>query len=274
MINLLNVGLASHNQKVQVSTEVPVNSQFIPSEFLKTQKYVEDINCWTEMNKMVLNPKKTKNIIFNFTKNNQFATNIQLKGEKIDTVEETKLLGTIITSDLKWKRNTEEIVKDANKRMRILHAAAKYTTKISDLKTIYNMFIRSKLEHSSVVWSSGLTQGESDDLERIQKAAIKVMLRTNYEDYEKALKFLNMKSLVQRRQLLSLKFAKNCLKNEKVKNFFPVNNKHNKNTRNQEKFKVNFARTKRYLNSTIPSLQRLLNKDDLSKKNMLRGIGC
>ena len=119
------VRLASHNQKVQVSTEVPVNSQFIPSEFLKTQKYVEDINCWTEMNKMVLNPKKTKNIIFNFTKNNQFATNIQLKGEKIDTVEETKLLGTIITSDLKWKRNTEEIVKDANKRMRILHAAAK-----------------------------------------------------------------------------------------------------------------------------------------------------
>ena len=78
------------------------------------------------MNKMVLNPKKTKNIIFNFSKKNQFSTNIKLKGEKLDTVEETKLLGTIITSDLKWKRNTEEIVKDANKRMRILHAAAKY----------------------------------------------------------------------------------------------------------------------------------------------------
>ena len=81
------------------------------------------------MNKMVLNPKKTKNIIFNFSKNNQFSTNIKLKGEKLDTVEETKLLGTIITSDLKWKRNTEEIVKDANKRMRILHAAAKFTAK-------------------------------------------------------------------------------------------------------------------------------------------------
>ena len=258
---------------MQVSTEVPVNSQFIPSEFLKTQKYVEDINSWTEMNKMVLNPQKTKNMIFNFTRNNQFVTNIQLKGENIDTVEETKLLGTIITSDLKWKRNTEEIVKDANKRMRILHAAAKFTSKIADLKTIYNMFIRSKLEHSSVVWSSSLTQEESDDLERIQKAAIKVMLGTQYEDYNKALKFLNMKSLVQRRQVLSLKFAKNCLKNEKVKNFFPIRNKHSKNTRCQEKFKVNFARTKRYSSSTIPSMQRLLNKDDLVKKNMLRRIG-
>ena len=175
------------------------------------------------MNKMVLNPKKTKNIIFNFSKKNQFSTNIKLKGEKLDTVEETKLLGTIITSDLKWKRNTEEIVKDANKRMRILHAAAKYTSKISDLKTIYNMFIRSKLEHSSVVWSSGLTQEESDDLEGIQKAAVKVMTGRHYEDYEKGLESPNMKTLVQRRQVLGLKFAKSCLKNEKVKNFFPLN---------------------------------------------------
>ena len=274
VINLLNVGLASHNQKVQVSSEVPVNNQFIPSEFLNTQKYVEDINSWTEMNKMVLNPKKTKNMIFNFSKNNQFVTNIQLKGQKIETVEETKLLGTIITSDLKWRRNTEEIVKDGNKRMRILHAAAKYTSKISDLKTIYNMFIRSKLEHSSVVWGSGLTQEESDDIERIQKAAVKVMIGKKYEDYRKALEFLNMKTLVERRQALGLKFAKSCLKNDKVKNFFPLNNRHNLNVRNHEKFKVNFARTQRYSSSTIPNLQRVLNKDELLKKSMLRRIGC
>ena len=94
----------------------------------------------------------------------------------------------------------------------------------------------SKLEHSSVVWSSGLTQEESDDLERIQKAAIKVMIGRHYEDYEKGLEFPNMKTLVQRRQVLGLKFAKSCLKNEKVKNFFPLNDKQNKNTRNPENF--------------------------------------
>ena len=158
--------------------------------------------------------------------------------------------------------------------MRILHAAAKYTSKISDLKTIYNMFIRSKLEHSSVVWSSGLTQEESDDLERIQKAAVKVMIGKKYEDYKKALEFLNMKTLVHRRQVLGLKFAKSCLKNDKVKNFFPINNRHNLNVRNHEKFKVNFARTQRYSSSTIPNLQRVLNKDELLKKSMLRRIGC
>ena len=95
------------------------NSLFIPSENLKTQKYVEEVNNWTEENKMVLNPKKTKNMIFNFSNDHQFTTKINLKGENIETVDETKLLGTIITSDLKWRRNTEAIVKDANKRILI-----------------------------------------------------------------------------------------------------------------------------------------------------------
>ena len=50
VINLKNVGLASHNSKVKVSSEIPDHNQFILSDHLKTQKYVEDINNWTENN--------------------------------------------------------------------------------------------------------------------------------------------------------------------------------------------------------------------------------
>ena len=165
-------------------------------------------------------------------------------------------------------------MKNANKRMRILHAAAKYTSKISDLKTIYNMFIRSKLEHSSVVWHSRITQDERDDLERIQKAAVKLIIGNSYENYDEALAWLNMKSLNQRRKELCLKFAKSCLKNYKVKSFFPLNDTNEKNTRNHELYKVNFANRMRYKNSTIPSMQRSLNKDEIMKKKMLRKFGC
>ena len=103
----------------------------------------------------MLNPKKTK---FNFSTKNQFTTNLSVKEENIEMVNEAKLLGTIITSDLSWNRNTEELVKNANKRMRLLHAASKYTSKISNLKTIYTAFIRSKLDHSSVVWHSSISK--------------------------------------------------------------------------------------------------------------------
>ena len=86
---------------------------------------------------MKLNPNKCKNLVFNFTHNNQFTTALKVNNHDIETVKEAKLLGQIITDDLKWERNTEEIVKSCNKRMRILHKASKFTGKISDLKIIY-----------------------------------------------------------------------------------------------------------------------------------------
>ena len=46
---------------------------------------------WTEKNKMKLNPKKTKNMVFNFSKNNQFTTDIKLRNESLEVKKEIKL---------------------------------------------------------------------------------------------------------------------------------------------------------------------------------------
>ena len=133
---------------------------------------------------MKLNPKKCKNLIFNFTHNNQFTTALKINNHEVETVNEAKLLGQIINDDLKWERNIDEVVKNSNKRLRILHEASKFTGKISDLKMIYTMYIRSKLDSSSVVWHSSLNEKENNSLERCQKAAVKVILKNNYRNKE------------------------------------------------------------------------------------------
>ena len=123
-------------------------------------------------------------------------------------------------------------------------------------------FIRSKLEQSAVVWHSSLTEGNRADLERVQKAAVKIILKNSYTTYEEALKTLKMESLDQRRTRLCLKFAKNCLKHEKLKKLFPIATKsHKMDTRSKEKFKVNHARSERYRKSSIPYMQNLLNQE-------------
>ena len=66
---------------------------------------------------MMINQKKSKTMIFNFTKNYQFSTRLKLEGEIMETVNDTKLLGTIVSNDLKWNKNTENIVKKDNSRM-------------------------------------------------------------------------------------------------------------------------------------------------------------
>ena len=66
-------------------------------------------------------------MIFNFTKQHQFITSIEFKDQKLEMLDEIKLLGAIITGDLKWDRNTDEIVKSSNAAIRVLHVASKFT---------------------------------------------------------------------------------------------------------------------------------------------------
>ena len=69
---------------------------------------------------MMLNENKTKNLVFNFTDKYQFATRLEVNGKKMETLSNTKLLGTIIGEDLSWDLNTKMIVKKANARMQLL----------------------------------------------------------------------------------------------------------------------------------------------------------
>ena len=109
-----------------------------------------------------------------------------------------------------------------------------------------------------IVWHSSLTKGESLDLERIQKVALRIILRDSYITYEEALKTCNLKSLSERRSELSLRFAKKCIKNPKTSDIFPLHNPIRR-TRITEKFEVTSANTERLAKSAIPFMQRLLN---------------
>ena len=210
---------------------------------------------------------------FNFSRDKKFSTDIKLRNEIIETVGETKLLGTIITDDLKWNRNTENIVKETNKRMRLLHRASKFTSNIRDLKQIYMLQIRSKLDQSAVVWHSSLTQKNRADLERIQKSAVKCILRQDYDSYEDALLKLGLQSLEERRDAMCFKFAKQCLKLEKLKGLFPRRvSSHNMLKRDSDTFDIVKPKTSRYQLSAVPFMQKMLNNAEREKRQVLRKL--
>ena len=273
IINLFNIGLATYNIRQHVPNNIPTHNQIIEGSRLLSQDYIEKINTWTEKNKMLLNEKKSKNMIFNFTKHHQFTTSIELKGQKLEILDEMKLLGTIITSDLKWDKNTEKIVKTSNMAMRLLHAASKFIKDKKILKEIYYVYIRSRLEHSAVVWNSSLTQKNINDLERVQKSAVRVIYGSNYVSYFKALQDLGMDSLAERREKMCLKFAKNCLKINNMKYLFPrYLSKCSMKTRNSLKYVENKSQTSRYQKSAVPSMQRMLNKCFQDQRRNLSNI--
>ena len=101
IINLLSVGIASYNVRAHVPSDVPVHNQIIVPENLESQKQLSNINIWTKKMEMKLNEKKTKSIIFNFSRKHQFITKLSVNNQNIEVVKKAKLLGTILTDHLK-----------------------------------------------------------------------------------------------------------------------------------------------------------------------------
>ena len=81
-----------------------------------------------------------------------------------------------------------------------------------------------------------------------------------YISYTSALEMCGLESLFMRRKKRCLDFARKCLKHPKMRKLFPLNPETSGyELRKKELFKVNFAHTTSYKQSTIPYCQRLLN---------------
>ena len=115
IINLLNIGLSSHNFKSQIASDVPIHGQIIDKDNLQTQNYLNEINQWTINQKMKISSEKTKSMIINFTNNNKFTTRMELNDSNIEIVEKMKILGTTKTDKLEWTENCNEIIQKVNK---------------------------------------------------------------------------------------------------------------------------------------------------------------
>ena len=80
----------------------------------------------------------------------------------------------------------------AFQRIQLLYRSTNFTSNRQDLRKIYLTFIRSVLENSAVVWHSGLSVKNRLALERVQKAAVRLMMGGKYVDYKHGLTFLNI----------------------------------------------------------------------------------
>ena len=259
IINLLSIGLSSYNCRNHVPSDIGIESNYIEKSNLQSQDYLDELSRWTANKQMKLNTKKSKYMIFNFSKNNTFNCRLNLEGDVLDQVHEVRLLGLVLRDDLSWKSNTNSLVKRAYSRMIILKNLFQFAVSLSDLVHIYTLYIRSVLEQSAVVWHSSLTKGEEMDLERVQKVALKIILGDGYSSYSEALESTGLETLRSRREKLCLTFAKNCLKSNLTRDMFPKNVVP-VTTRGHEKFQVPFARTERLAKSAIPFMARLLNQ--------------
>ena len=179
----------------------------LANENSKVMQQIQAVDDYAQSNEMKLNLKKTKFMLFNACTSIDFLPSFNLCGVEIELVEEMKLLGLIITSDLKFEKNTEFIVQKAYKRIWMLKRLKNLGASTEQLLDVYEKQIRCVLELAVPVWHSSLVQADRLSIERVQKAALQVILGSDYSSYRAACLEVNFLTLEERRKKLCTKFA-------------------------------------------------------------------
>ena len=76
MLNLLVVGLTDYNFEAHVASDIGVEQKYLEADKFAGQSSLNAVEKWTKENKMKLNVEKTNIMVFNFTKDHQFATRL------------------------------------------------------------------------------------------------------------------------------------------------------------------------------------------------------
>ena len=222
----------------------------------------EKIQQYAQENKMKINYKKTKLMIFNPGKTRDFLPRFNCNGEELEVIEETKLLGIMLRSDLSWSSHVKYIVTRANKKLWTLRRLKRLGSKTNDLLDVYFKQVRGILEQGVQIWHPGITSIQRNKIERVQKSALSIILGQNYKSYNRALKTLKLlESLFVRREKLCKTFAKKCEVSPKFSKWFKRKVK-NATTRGKvSKYCEIDSRTARFEKSPINFLIKLLNNN-------------
>ena len=132
------------------------------------------ISCseWSSVNNMKLNVSKTKELRVCFSKLIPSFASITIRGQEVDVVSEAKLLGVVLSDDLKWNRHIDYICKKAVKGLYALRLLKRNALPSHILISTYCTHIRPIVEYACQVWHYGLPQYLSDQVEKIQKRAL------------------------------------------------------------------------------------------------------
>ena len=203
--------LVEYNLMEHIPSDIPVENKFLSPNSFEMQSTLDNISEWTEENLMKINESKSKYIIYSRVQQ-PYSTRLSLNNVTLERLQAIKILGVWVQEDLNWETNTKQLCKSAFSRISIL-SKLKYTgVKKEDLLLVYKMFIRSIPEYCSVVFTSSLTNEQSQKLEAIQSTSLRIILGDDYHSYDSALQEVGLERLSDRRKKRMESFAIKCVK--------------------------------------------------------------
>ena len=127
--------------------------------------------------------------------------------------------------------------KKANIALRNLVTNRRFGFSHFSLLNFYKQYILSILEYARPVWHPELSKEQRNDLDNLQKRAARVILGSEFTNYDDSLKILGLERLDARRHQLTMAFGQKLLESNKNRGLLPKPAETGYNKRHQNKLK-------------------------------------
>ena len=213
-------------------------------------------------NKLTVNGKKSFVMLFNRSRTLAFPPEFQLGNSGILQVKKTlRILGVLVQDDLGWRSQVNEMVKRASKTIWVLRRMKALGVDQPTLTEYWKSEGRVHLEMACPVWHSGLTTGQSRDLDRAQRMAMAAIAGRWEPSHSGQLRQLGLEALAPRRVRISRTFAERTAKDSRHMDLFVPSGARPRKGKIVKTYREQVSRTATHFNSALPYLTRLLNSD-------------
>jgi len=157
------------------STQAPKTPEEWELLSSKVNEELGKVNEWLMLNKLSLNIKKTKFIIFRHkTSKKDTKLSLKMNNIPIEQVRTFTFLGLKVNETLTWKDHIEDVANKISKTIGIL-SRLKKSLPIKILKMIYSALILPRLHYCNLAW--GYNPGR---IEVLQRKAVRIITSSKY----------------------------------------------------------------------------------------------
>ena len=112
------------------------------------QNDADTAHTWSSQNDMIINATKTKELRIDFSKSRGPFTQLYIGNSAIEVVSQSKILGVIISDDLKWNQHVEYITGKGTQRLHLLVLCRRAGIPSNEMLLMYKTKIWPVLEYA------------------------------------------------------------------------------------------------------------------------------
>ena len=211
---------------------------------------------------MSVNPSKTQLLLINSALHTDLSSFVITDDQqtKINSCTDLKILGFTFGTKPTVHAHLGVLMKKFRARIRILRRLQQAQIPRPDLVRLYQVLLLPVLDYAAVVYHSLLNTEQTDALERLQAAALRIIYGFKMS-YREMLLESRIETLYDRRLRLMDKFLEKTIKDERfLAAWFPRREFIHHNLRCEMIFEEKYARTHRLYNSPLYFMRRRLNE--------------